>query len=86
VRPSLIFGDAELGRLQRIFLMSSCKPQKIACIIESISNFVADISVVADQKVFSHEVISLRDSQSILLSLRAWRSLFLDTKELIVSQ
>jgi hypothetical protein len=69
-----------------MFLMSSCKPQKIACVVESISTFVVDISVVADRKDLSQEATSLIDSQSALQSSRAWRSLFRDTKESIVSR
>jgi hypothetical protein len=66
--------------------MSSCRLRKIACVVESIGTFVADISVVANRKDFSHEVTSLIDSQSVLLSSYAWRSLFLDTNESIVSR
>jgi len=66
--------------------MSSCKPRKIACVVESIGTFVADISVVACRKDFSHEVTNLIDSQSALLISNAWRSLCLDTKESMVSR
>jgi hypothetical protein len=51
--------------------MLSCKPRKIACVVESIGTFVADISVVADRKDFSHSATRLIDSQSVLLSSSA---------------
>ena len=45
---SLIVSDTELSRLERMFLISSCKPQKIMCVVEIMGTFVADISVIAD--------------------------------------
>jgi hypothetical protein len=86
VSPALIFSETESGRLQRIVLMSSCSPRNIACVVESIGTFVADISVVAAQKDLSHDVTNLMDSQSVLLSSNMWRSLFLETNESIVSR
>jgi len=83
---SLIFGDTESERLRRIFLISSCKPLNTACVVESIGIFVADISVVADRKDLSHDITNLMDSQSSLCSSKGWRSLFLETKESIVSR
>jgi len=53
-----------------MFLMLSCNPRKITCIVESISTLVADISVVMDRKDFNHEATSLMESQSVLLSSR----------------
>ena len=58
----------------------------MACVVESIGDFVVDISVVAERKDLSHDATSLMDSQSALLSSSAWRSLFLETKESIVSR
>jgi len=66
--------------------MSSCNPRKIACVVESIGSFVADISVVADRKDFSHDVTSVTDSQSVTVSSREWRFLFLDMNESITSR
>jgi len=57
-----------------MFLMLSCKPQSMACVVESIGVLVADISVVVDWKDLSHDVTNLMESQSALLSLKAWRS------------
>jgi hypothetical protein len=85
VRPSLIFADVELGRLRRMLFMSSCKPRNMACVVESIGVLVADISVVAARKDLSHDVTNLMDSQSALQSSNAWRSLFRETKESMVS-
>ena len=56
----------------------------MAWVVDSIGDFVADISVVAEQNDLSHDAMSLMDSQSALLSSRAWRSLFLETNELIM--
>jgi hypothetical protein len=53
------------GRLRRMFLMSSCKPRNIACVVESIGVFVADISVVATRNDLSHDVTILMDSQLV---------------------
>jgi len=72
----MMLGETVSGRLRRMFLMSSCKPRNIACIVESIGVFVADISVVATQNDLSHDVTILMDSQSALLSSKAWTSLF----------
>ena len=58
----------------------------MACVVESMGILVADISVVADRKDLSHDVTSVMDSQSLSLSLKVWRSLFLKTKESIVLQ
>jgi hypothetical protein len=80
-----MLGDAESGRLRRIVLMSSCRPRNIACVVESMGTLVADISVVAALKDLSHDVTNRIDPQSVLLSSNAWRSLFLETKESIVS-
>jgi hypothetical protein len=66
--------------------MSSCKPRKMAWVVDSIGIFVVDISVVAVRNDLSHDATSLIDSQSALLSSRTWRSLFLETKESIVSR
>ena len=66
--------------------MSSCNPQKIAWVVDSIGNFVVDISIVADRNDLSHDATSLIDSQLALLSSRAQRSLDLKTNESIVSQ
>jgi hypothetical protein len=85
VRPILIFGDTESGRSQRMVLMSFYSLRNIACVVKSIGTFVADISVVAALKDLSQDVTNLIDSQSVLLSSNTWRSLFLETKELIVS-
>ena len=62
-----------------MFLMSSCKPRNIACVVESIGVFVADISVVATWNNLSHDVTILMDSQSVLLSSKACISLFRET-------
>ena len=80
-----MLGDTELGRLQRIFLILSCRPQKTACIIESIEVFVKGISNVAFQKDSSHNDTKQMESQSVSLISNGWRSLFLKTKELMVS-
>jgi len=66
--------------------MSSCKPRKMAWTVDSIGDFVVDISVVAARKDLSHDDTSLIDSQSALLSSRECRSLFLETNESIVSR
>jgi hypothetical protein len=50
--------------------MSCCNPRKIACVVESIGCFVADISVVADRNNFNHDVTSVIDSQSVTVSSR----------------
>jgi hypothetical protein len=50
--------------------MSCCNPQKIACVVDSISCFVADISVVADRNDFSLDVTSIINSQSDTVSSR----------------
>ena len=47
---------------------------------------MVDISVVADRNDLSQDVTNVMDSQSALLSSRSWRSLFLETKESIVSR
>ena len=60
-------------------VLDSCKPQNIACIVESIGAFVADISVVATWNDLSHDVTILMDSQSALLSSKVWISLFWET-------
>ena len=80
-----MFGGTESGSFRRMVLISSCNPWNIACIVESIGTFVADISVVAALKDLSHEFTKHMDSQSVLLSSNVWRSLFLDTNESIVS-
>jgi len=64
-------GETESGRLRRMPLMSSCKPQKIAWVVDNIGDFVVDISVVAERNDLSHDTTSLIDSQSALLSSRA---------------
>ena len=66
--------------------MLSCKPWKMAWVIKSIGDFVVDISVVTVRNDLSHDATSSMESQSALLSSREWRSLFLATKESIVSQ
>ena len=66
--------------------MSSCSPQNIACVVESMGTLVADISVVATLKDLSHDVTSQIDPQSVLPSSNAWRSLFLETNEPIIPQ
>jgi len=66
-----MLGETELGSLQRMPLMSSCKPRKMACVVDSIGDFVVDISVVADRNDLSHDATSFIDSQSALLSSKA---------------
>src|ERR1700678_4696399 len=75
-----------IRKTEKDFLISSCKPLNTACVVESIGIFVADISVVADRKDLSHDITNLMDSQSSLCSSKGWRSLFLETKESIVSR
>jgi len=58
----------------------------MAWVIDSIGDFVVDISVVAEQNDLSQDATSLMDSQLVLLSSRAWMSLFLEMNELIVLQ
>jgi len=58
----------------------------MACVVDSIGDFVVDISIVADQKDLSHDDTSLIDSQSALLSSRERRSLYLEIKESIVAR
>jgi len=67
-------------------LMSSCKPRKIAWVVDNIGILVVDISTVADRNDLSHNATNLMDSQSSSLSSREWSSLFLETKESIVSR
>ena len=58
----------------------------MACVVDSIGDFVVDISVVADRKDLSHDDTSLIDSQLALLSSREQRSLCLEIKESIVAR
>jgi hypothetical protein len=81
-----MLSDTELGMLQRISLISSCRSRKTACIIESIGVFVEDISNVACWKDSSNDDTKQMESQSVSLILNGWRSLFLETKELVASQ
>ena len=66
--------------------MSSCSPQKIACGVESIGVFVADICVVALRKDLSHNDTSIIEFQSPDESSKEWSSLFRVAKESIAAQ
>jgi hypothetical protein len=66
VSPFLRAGDVDAGRVRMIFRMSSWRPRKTACVVDSMGVLVADIWVVAERNDLSQDETSSRASHSSL--------------------